>query len=406
MNTQMLSKAPQAASKGPHEPAPAGERREADKGEETAFGVALQVEVAKQPSAKRALAGSTKAPVGKGQWAATAALAKKSKAIGRTLRGISELAIGRARDHAPGPALKELNAAGREFAGKAAQVAQTTDAEAEIGQVRAAVTAQISEALSRSDGERGVRLRKAEGKATAAAAAAAGQPAERTSPAQARRTEAAQAQDDASPKPADVGTKTAEQASAAKPRTPERGPKITFDRSDRPSGVRGQAEVTALQDQAVRVDSHARVLGATGSDAAARVARMTEQMALMVRDGTHRAQMELHPPDLGRVTLELEVRGEQVAVRMVVESAEAHQRLRSDAEALAEALKGQGLDLTGMDVSVDRGDSGEDGRQDQAGGRGAADGAFGSLMGEGPPQDATRQATARSMHDGEVDVQA
>ncbi len=187
MNTQMIVNPPAAAtsSAGASQPkttqaaatdktspsakpaAEEAERVEEEEGEDATFGTALQTEVRR---ARTGTAGKTKAPrTGKGQWAATAALAKKSKAIGRTLRGISDLAIERPKAQAVTvrPALTELNAAGREFAGKVAEAVQADLAKADLGQTRQDATKGLADALALTDKADALRLTKPKARAKA-----------------------------------------------------------------------------------------------------------------------------------------------------------------------------------------------------------------------------------------------
>ena len=77
-------------------------------------------------------------------------------------------------------------------------------------------------------------------------------------------------------------------------------------------------------------------------------------MAALVRNGTAEMRLQLQPPDLGEI--ELRVRTTEATVRgeMMVQRPEIKQLLDGHMDRLRNALAGQGLELEGFDVSVER----------------------------------------------------
>lgn len=67
--------------------------------------------------------------------------------------------------------------------------------------------------------------------------------------------------------------------------------------------------------------------------------------------GTQRLTVRLDPPELGRLDVIFEVRGDQVAVVVRPESAGAGQLMSNQRDRIAQALAQQGLHLSGFDVS-------------------------------------------------------
>ncbi len=417
MNTQLMGMPGQGevrakessspAVRGVERPAPTDKAGELDeeKGEDAPFGAALQSVIAtERPIASRP-GGLPRGPKS-GAWDVTASLVKRSKAVGRVLRGISELAIARPQGSVSAPSLVELNAAGGEFAGKGAFVGEADSDVVAPAQAQEASVILPKEGL---EGERAsARTLTRTGVPGAAAASQAQAQAQAAVAAETGHGDQDGPVDDEVP---DEGTPRMVTATGGREEVVAKGQRAALLRhgpgegevDERPANlgpIRPSAEVASAQDAATRIRTASEVLTAAGSEAPARVARVSEQLAIMVRDGTSRAQMELHPPDLGRVTLEVEVRGDQVAVKMVVESQEAHQRLRSDAEALAKSLQEQGLSLAGMDVSVDRRGAGED-EDEEATGLTSIEAALSELRG-----DEALEPRTRRVHAGEVDLRA
>lgn len=60
---------------------------------------------------------------------------------------------------------------------------------------------------------------------------------------------------------------------------------------------------------------------------------------------THILKIELHPAELGGVTANLRLVGEQLSIELKPETYEAHRRLNSDSEAIVKSLKSLGFDI-------------------------------------------------------------
>jgi len=126
--------------------------------------------------------------------------------------------------------------------------------------------------------------------------------------------------------------------------------------------------------------------------------RVAERVSLMIGERASRAELELNPPEWGKLRLAVEVRGDSVAVKLVASTAEARRFLEAEAAALREALDEQGLDLSSMDVSVGGGDGETTGEEEDD-----LDRLPPSLFDElARPEEAQRPV--RSVHDGNVDV--
>ena len=429
MNTQLLINAPPTEARPPAQraaqpqeareaaqtertpPTEEPARVEEERGEDSQFGNALQTEVCRSHRLDKG-AKTAHRPQAKGQWAATSALANRSKAIGRTLRGISELGIERPGPRGVTPSLVELNAAGAEFAGKVQEFARAQVDPATLGTNQADANSQLGDQLGdqlraeMGDTTRDLQPKQAESDGDAR------QTQTNTKTAAAALSTASASTDDAGDDGADEDSRSfaarQQESAAAKIsralHKPGDGAKQFEERPATSASVRPAAEAAAIQEGAARVQTVARLIAGAGGDAPARVAKVAEQLTMMIARGTAKAQMELHPPDLGRVSLEIEVRGDQVLVKMVVESGEAQERLRADAEALAAALREQGMDLSGMEVSVGRG-----GQEADEEGAGAADSEerFRELMGEGPAEAAQDGREGwRWAHDGDLNLTA
>ncbi|MFN0027830.1 MAG: flagellar hook-length control protein FliK, partial [Acidimicrobiales bacterium] len=79
-------------------------------------------------------------------------------------------------------------------------------------------------------------------------------------------------------------------------------------------------------------------------------------------NGPQRLTIRLDPPELGRLDVLFEVRGDQVAVVVRPESAGAGTLMSNQRGRIAEALAQQGLQLSGFDVATGGGDRNPDRR--------------------------------------------
>lgn len=80
--------------------------------------------------------------------------------------------------------------------------------------------------------------------------------------------------------------------------------------------------------------------------------------------GTHVLKIQLRPVELGMVTANLQLTGDQLAVEIQVENAEAYHRLSTDREALNSALRGLGFDVDHITIQQPQAASSSQARSD------------------------------------------
>jgi flagellar hook-length control protein FliK len=68
-------------------------------------------------------------------------------------------------------------------------------------------------------------------------------------------------------------------------------------------------------------------------------------------DGTYRLTLHLHPGDLGPVHVEVELRGAEIALRVVTQNESARQALQGSVSELRSELEAGGLTATSVDIS-------------------------------------------------------
>jgi flagellar hook-length control protein FliK len=147
-------------------------------------------------------------------------------------------------------------------------------------------------------------------------------------------------------------------------------------------------------------------LGREGEEASGRLspARLPQHTLRLIeglrRDGSrfYRASVELNPPELGRVRIELRMEKAALWARFVVESAGARDQIQAELPRLRAALAAQDLGNARIDVQV-----GDQGRHDP-GTRPEAD-----LAGTAWPKAAAAPETPRfraSLHEGFIDTRA
>jgi len=117
------------------------------------------------------------------------------------------------------------------------------------------------------------------------------------------------------------------------------------------------------------------------------------------RDGLYRAEIQVRPPELGRIGLRIEVKDRRVEVQAVVESKVVHDVLASHLPELRMHLEQRGYQLTGCHVHL----SGHGGGGGQGQGQGLARWAPSYLPREGEPAAASYRAVVSEDH---VDVLA
>ena len=71
------------------------------------------------------------------------------------------------------------------------------------------------------------------------------------------------------------------------------------------------------------------------------------------KDGGQTLKMHLHPEHLGRVKLSIEIQGQMLTGRMLVENDQVRSQLETQLQALRQSLEGQGLNIDALEVAVD-----------------------------------------------------
>jgi flagellar hook-length control protein FliK len=195
-------------------------------------------------------------------------------------------------------------------------------------------------------------------------------------PAQARPQAAAPGDGEAAAAAAAVGTekRTAKAADATQP-----GPEAKAAAAD-------TLPAFALPQAAAPAAPSANAAGATGAPTDVREARVPAplgspefapalgaQVSLLVKDGIQEARLQINPPEMGPITVQIQIDGSNAQVTMAAEQAPTRDALEQALPALAGALRDEGLTLTGGGVFEQqprrpRDDGGE------GGGRGAQQG--------------------------------
>jgi len=107
---------------------------------------------------------------------------------------------------------------------------------------------------------------------------------------------------------------------------------------------------------AAAIDSAQNFQSYVNSDTLAR--QISQKMVYSHRRGVNRLKMKLNPENLGRVDIELKVKGDQLVAHISAESREAYQALNSEIESLKEALAEGGLQIADLTLSFDDQESG------------------------------------------------
>ena len=77
---------------------------------------------------------------------------------------------------------------------------------------------------------------------------------------------------------------------------------------------------------------------------------LSAQLSVMVRDGLQEARLQLNPAEMGPITVQIQLDGQQAQVTMIAEQAPTRQALEQAMPMLASALREDGLTLTGGGV--------------------------------------------------------
>ena len=144
----------------------------------------------------------------------------------------------------------------------------------------------------------------------------------------------------------------------------------------------------ALAGATPTLPAHAHLGATPGSPAFA--TQLGAQLTTFVREGVQHARLELHPLELGPVTVQIALDGSLARVNMAAENAATRQALEQAMPALASSLREAGLTLSGGGVFEQAGQphngsgAAGSGSGGNGGERGAAGGAPGASHEAGP----------------------
>jgi flagellar hook-length control protein FliK len=144
---------------------------------------------------------------------------------------------------------------------------------------------------------------------------------------------------------------------------------------------------------AVAAVAHARLAASPGSPEFA--GQLGAQLTTFVREGVQHARLELHPVELGPVTVQIAIDGAQAQVNLAAEHAVTRQALEQAMPALAGSLREAGLTLSGGGVfeqprqpQPDGGAGTPEGRSGRNGGNGRGETGASAGNGTAPRADA------------------
>ena len=80
------------------------------------------------------------------------------------------------------------------------------------------------------------------------------------------------------------------------------------------------------------------------------VPRLSGELAVLARDGVQEARVQVHPVELGPISVQISLDGTAAQVHLAVDSAQTRELLEQAMPALAAALRENGLTLTGGGV--------------------------------------------------------
>jgi flagellar hook-length control protein FliK len=123
-----------------------------------------------------------------------------------------------------------------------------------------------------------------------------------------------------------------------------------------PVGIKGEPSFR-LSDTAVSM------LNTTGPDSLAAkqtvgarewrpvIGRVATEIAVQLRIGQNEAVIQLDPPDLGKIKIDLHVRGDKLQAHIIAEAQESHALIENHLQELRQALQAQSVDLVDVRVS-------------------------------------------------------
>jgi len=129
-------------------------------------------------------------------------------------------------------------------------------------------------------------------------------------------------------------------------------------KTDAPRAGRGPAQrLSDIAAPVPRPDIAAEKLGPAGDPTPASwrstVNRVADELASHVKLNKHEAVIQLDPPELGKIKIEMRLDGEKLAARIVAEVHESRQLIESHLQELRQALRLHHLDLADVRVSQD-----------------------------------------------------
>lgn len=134
------------------------------------------------------------------------------------------------------------------------------------------------------------------------------------------------------------------------------------------------------------------------------VPRLSAELAVLARDGVQEARVQVHPAELGPITVQITLDGSAAQVRLAVDSALTRELLEQGMPSLAAALRETGLTLTGGGVFQQPRGQGRDGQaSDTPAGRGGESGGDADTNADTGAV-AAASAPRRMRHPGQVDV--
>ena len=237
---------------------------------------------------------------------------------------------------------------------------------------------------------------------------AAGAASEGQTPGRAAQTASAPVADEA-PVPLDPGSGEAEAGGPDQGDRDDRGgrnaPAAEAGRTSAATATNATATTGAAQPVPI-AGPGAQFLDALGSDAvflrAARSAVASADAGKQAPGGIQSLTIQLKPYDLGTVTANLKMDGDNIAIEIEVDTAEAHRRLSDESASIVKALKGHGIVVDQVTILQPANQAGgQPAGRDGAPGGGAqaqqfqADGNGGQAGGRSQNQDTARQGNGQ-----------
>jgi flagellar hook-length control protein FliK len=136
--------------------------------------------------------------------------------------------------------------------------------------------------------------------------------------------------------------------SSTAPDAPDRVVQLTADTTDAPSLV--QVPMTADDKAAKLIQERSSVENPNRPEWPAALQRVTDQIVHQARFGERQAVIELEPPELGKIRIDLRVDGEQIHARIVAEEGGTKALIESRLLELRQALEVRQVDISNLRV--------------------------------------------------------